>query len=86
MAEHQCPKTAAARRNEPQLRKNEDLEVDFEWVILWGLRMGFSYDEVRHMEFGKWMDFFTTYKTIHNMTVSQSIFPEPRKVESLSIL
>ena len=86
MAQYQRPKTAAARRDEPNLNKNETLDIDFEWVYLWGMRMGFPYDAVRHMEFGQWMDFFTTYKTIHNMTVGQSIFPEPRKVESLNVL
>ena len=78
-----CPKTAAARRNEPRINEDKDPQIDFEWVYAWAMQMGFTYQEARRLEYGKWSDFFEAYKKIHNMRVTQTMFPEPRKVESI---
>jgi len=45
------------------------------------MKMGFSYQESRHLTFGRWADLFNTYKKIHNIIVTQSIFTMPREVE-----
>lgn len=45
--------------------------------------MGFSYQEVGRLYYGKWSDLFETYKKIYNMQIQQMIFQEPRKVESI---
>ena len=80
---HVCPKTAAARRNEPKLNKDNDPQIDFEWAYLWAMQMGFTYLEARRLTLGQWSDFFETYIKIHNMQVTQTMFPGPRKVESI---
>lgn len=83
MEKHGSPKTAAARRNEPKLDIDENPTIDYDWVILWAMQMGFSYKEAWRLEFGRWSDLFETYKKIHNLQVTQTVFPEPRKVESI---
>lgn len=84
MEKRKCPKTAAARKNEPKFkRKDDDGIIDFEWCYIWSMRMGFTYEEARRLTFGHWVDLFEAYKKIHNIEATNSTFKEPRKVESL---
>nr|DAI57194.1 MAG TPA: hypothetical protein [Caudoviricetes sp.] len=49
------------------------------------MKMGFSYQEAKHLTLGQWSDLFHTYKKIHNIIVTQSTFKEPRKIDKIYI-
>lgn len=38
------------------------------------MRMGFSYDEAKHLTLGQWTDLFEEYKKIHNIIATNSTF------------
>lgn len=63
----------------------ESGEIDFEWIFLWLMHMGFTYQEAQHLTFGQWRDYFTRYKPIHNIIVTQSTFKEPRRIDKIYI-
>lgn len=43
--------------------------------------MGLSHEQINHMTYGQWTDYFERYKKIHNIIVTGSTFKEPRKVD-----
>lgn len=54
---------------------NEDKTINFTWVLLMGMKFGFTKKQVDHMYFGEWSDFFEMYKTIHDFEMNQRYTP-----------
>ena len=49
--------------------------INFTWVLLMGMRFGFTKKEVEHMYYGQWQDFFEIYKSVHDFEISQRYTP-----------
>lgn len=52
----------------------EDKEINFAWLLIYGMQMGFAEEEIERMTFGKWLDCFEVYKRCHNMKASGMIY------------
>ena len=63
-----------------------DTIINFTWVLLIGMRFGFTKKEVEHMYEGKWQDFFESYKTVHDVEMSQRYVPLKEETESTGSL
>lgn len=69
-------------------QKESDLPIDFAWIYIVGMRMGFRYAEVRHMRFGTWADMFDAYKQQYNFETKRILYnlQEEEPISSLSVL
>lgn len=83
MEEYESPKTEAARRNDPKINVEENPKLDFEFILLWSMQMGFTAREAWRLTYGQWSDYFEEYKKIYNMKMRQVLFTEPRQIESI---
>lgn len=61
----------------------ENQQINFAWILLMGVQMGFSETDVKQMYFGKWSDLFQEYKKLHNFKVKKYLFKETKKPVSL---
>ena len=57
--------------------------IDFAWIVLIGLQIGYSEKEVGRMYFGKWYDLFCEYKKLHNLRMKRCLFPEEKRQVSM---
>lgn len=65
----------------------EEVTINFTWVLLIGMRFGFTKKEVEHMYYGEWQDFFEIYKTVHDFEMNQRYIPfKERETESTGSL
>lgn len=68
-----------------------DVEIDFAWLLVQGIQMGFSEEEIERMTFGKWIDCFEVYKRCHNMRAAGAMYKvevaeKERKIVSATTL
>ena len=49
--------------------------INFAWVLLVGMKFGFTKKEVEHMYYGQWQDFFEVYKLLHDFEKNQRYIP-----------
>ena len=73
------------KKRKDHVEENEDGDsepMNFAWIVLIGMKIGYSEQEVAHMYLGKWLDLYEEFKKMHNMTMKRMIFEE-RKVGSL---
>lgn len=57
--------------------------INFAWIVVIGMKIGYAEREVAHMYFGKWCDLFEEYKKLHNFEVSRTLFKAAEKERSL---
>lgn len=55
-------KKKISAQEEEDASDDEDDDLDCDWAILLGVRMGFSYSEVQKMRYGKLLDFVEAQK------------------------
>ena len=62
--------------------------IDFSWVFVIGMRMGFTYSETGHLYFGRWNDLFEAWKEQYNFETKKMIYKtmEDYKVGDLDAL
>lgn len=61
--------------------------IDFDYVLFMAMnRLGFKYEEARHMYFGQYVNLMEIYKTVYNFETKRCLYdtgPEEKKVSSL---
>lgn len=48
--------------------------IDFDWIYMIGMKLGFSYSEVQHLYWGKWNDMVEYWKEQHNFETKKMIY------------
>lgn len=61
----------------------ESEPINFAWVILMGMEIGYTEKEISRMYFGKWCDLFEEYKKFYNFKMKKCLFEEEKKEVSL---
>ena len=64
-------------------REEEPQPVNFAWILMIGVQMGFSETEIKRMYFGKWSDLFEEYKKFYNFKIKSGLFKEQEEQVSL---
>ena len=72
----------AIKRDNHAGEGGEPEPINFAWVVLIGMRIGYTEKEVAHMYFDKWCDLFEEFKKMHNITMRRQVF-EQQKIASM---
>lgn len=56
--------------------------IDFAWVILIGMKIGYTEKEIAHMHFGKWCELYEAFQNMHNLEMNRGIF-EKKQITSI---
>ena len=48
--------------------------IDFNWVYMIGMRIGFSYQEVQRLRWGQWGDMYACFKEQYNFETQKMIY------------
>lgn len=71
-------------KKRPDRQEGKENKIDFNWVMITGLQMGFSVNQIKHLRLGQWSDLFDSWAVIFNMKQEHKIFRLPEKEVSLS--
>lgn len=64
---------------------DEHEPINFAWIILIGMKIGYSEKEISHMYFGKWCDMFEEWQKLHNLEMRRVIFEKKKRVSILDL-
>lgn len=63
----------------------ESEPINFAWVILIGMKIGYSEAEIAKMYFGKWCDMFEEYQKFYNFEIKRGLFEEKKEVSLMDL-
>lgn len=67
-------------------RSDEDPEpINFAWVILIGMEIGYTEREISQMYFGKWCDMYEEWQRFYNFKTQKGIFERKTRTSILEL-
>lgn len=60
-------------------------QLDFAWLVFFGMQMGYTEKEVSRMYLGNWMELYGHFKRFHNFKVKRCVFQERKRVSLLDL-
>ena len=76
------------KKREIHAESGEDSEpepINFAWIILIGMEIGYSEQEIARMYFGKWCDMYEEYQKLYNFKTRKCLFEEKKEVSLLDL-